>query len=69
VKVVFVRFRAPLQWYYLYIGLCSISAQHLMAFSNGRIGFFTGGTVVHMSAGWAALAGAIFLGKRKYKKK
>jgi Amt family ammonium transporter len=26
---------------------------------------FAGGTVVHMSAGWAALAGAIFLGKRK----
>ena len=29
---------------------------------------FAGGTVVHMSAGWAALAGAIFLGKRKGKK-
>jgi Amt family ammonium transporter len=29
---------------------------------------FAGGTVVHMSAGWAALAGAIFLGKRKVKK-
>jgi Amt family ammonium transporter len=29
---------------------------------------FAGGTVVHMSAGWAALAGAIFLGKEKYKK-
>lgn len=26
---------------------------------------FAGGIVVHMSAGWAALAGAIFLGKRK----
>jgi len=26
---------------------------------------FAGGTVVHMSAGWAALAGALFLGKRK----
>ena len=26
---------------------------------------FAGGTVVHMSAGWAALAGAIFLGRRK----
>ncbi|HWR94848.1 MAG TPA: ammonium transporter [Flavobacterium sp.] len=26
---------------------------------------FAGGTVVHMSAGWAALAGAMFLGKRK----
>jgi len=25
---------------------------------------FAGGTVVHMSAGWAALAGAVFLGKR-----
>jgi Amt family ammonium transporter len=29
---------------------------------------FAGGTVVHMSAGWAALAGAIFLGKRKTQK-
>jgi len=29
---------------------------------------FAGGTVVHMSAGWAALAGAIFLGKRKEQK-
>ncbi|MBX9807731.1 MAG: ammonium transporter [Flavobacteriaceae bacterium] len=29
---------------------------------------FAGGTVVHMSAGWAALAGAIFLGKRKSEK-
>ena len=29
---------------------------------------FAGGTVVHMSAGWAALAGAIFLGKRKNQK-
>ena len=26
---------------------------------------FAGGTVVHMSAGLAALAGAIFLGRRK----
>lgn len=29
---------------------------------------FAGGTVVHMSAGWAALAGALFLGKRKIQK-
>ncbi|SDW57683.1 ammonium transporter [Flavobacterium degerlachei] len=29
---------------------------------------FAGGTVVHMSAGWAALAGAMFLGKRKGQK-
>ena len=29
---------------------------------------FAGGTVVHMSAGWAALAGAMFLGKRKSQK-
>jgi Amt family ammonium transporter len=26
---------------------------------------FAGGTLVHMSAGWAALAGALFLGRRK----
>lgn len=29
---------------------------------------FAGGVAVHMSAGWAALAGAIFLGKRKNQK-
>jgi Amt family ammonium transporter len=29
---------------------------------------FAGGTVVHMSAGWAALAGAMFLGKRRVQK-
>lgn len=29
---------------------------------------FAGGIVVHMSAGWAALAGALFLGKRKNQK-
>ena len=34
-------------------------------FRNWGILDFAGGTVVHMSAGFAALAGAIFLGKRK----
>jgi Amt family ammonium transporter len=34
-------------------------------FHNWGVLDFAGGTVVHMSAGFAALAGAIFLGKRK----
>ena len=34
-------------------------------FRNWGILDFAGGTVVHMSAGFAALAGALFLGKRK----
>jgi len=34
-------------------------------FRNWGVLDFAGGTVVHMSAGFAALAGAIFLGKRK----
>ncbi|KAF5276818.1 hypothetical protein FQR65_LT16161 [Abscondita terminalis] len=32
---------------------------------DGKIKDFAGGTVVHMSAGFAALAGALVLGKRK----
>jgi Amt family ammonium transporter len=35
-------------------------------FQDGSAGFF-GGTVQHMSAGWAALAGAMFLGKKNSK--
>ena len=34
-------------------------------FRNWGVLDFAGGTVVHMSAGFAALAGSIFLGKRK----
>ena len=34
-------------------------------FRNWGVLDFAGGTVVHMSAGFAALAGALFLGKRK----
>ena len=34
-------------------------------FRNWGVLDFAGGTVVHMSAGFAALAGAVFLGKRK----
>lgn len=37
-------------------------------FFNLGILDFAGGIVVHMSAGWAALAGAMFLGKRKNQK-
>jgi Amt family ammonium transporter len=36
-------------------------------FRNWGVLDFAGGTVVHMSAGFAALAGAVFLGKRKNK--
>jgi Amt family ammonium transporter len=32
-------------------------------FRNWGVLDFAGGTVVHMSAGFAALAGAVFLGK------
>jgi Amt family ammonium transporter len=38
-------------------------------FRNWGVLDFAGGTVVHMSAGFAALAGAVFLGKRKNKQK
>lgn len=69
-----VRFRA----YMLFIVLFTIFIYAPLAhmtwhpnglFRNWGVLDFAGGTVVHMSAGFAALAGAIFLGKRKdYKK-
>jgi Amt family ammonium transporter len=40
----------------------------LMVISSKWAFLISGGTVVHMSAGWAALAGAMFLGKRKTQK-
>jgi Amt family ammonium transporter len=57
-------------WYYLffvYTPLCHMT-WHVDGyfFKMGVLDF--AGTVVHMSAGWAALAGAMFLGKRKLKK-
>lgn len=65
-----VRFRA----YMLFIVLFTIFIYAPLAhmtwhpnglFRNWGVLDFAGGTVVHMSAGFAALAGAIFLGKRK----
>jgi Amt family ammonium transporter len=65
-----VRFRS----YILFMVLFSIFIYSPLAhmtwhpnglFSNWGILDFAGGTVVHMSAGFAALAGAMFLGKRK----
>jgi len=65
-----VRFRA----YMLFICLFTIFIYAPLAhmtwhpnglFRNWGVLDFAGGTVVHMSAGFAALAGAIFLGKRK----
>ncbi len=65
-----VRFRS----YILFMLLFSIFIYSPLAhmtwhpdglFRNWGILDFAGGTVVHMSAGFAALAGAIFLGKRK----
>ena len=65
-----VRFRS----YILFMVLFSIFIYSPLAhmtwhpdglFRNWGILDFAGGTVVHMSAGFAALAGAIFLGKRK----
>ena len=65
-----VRFRS----YILYMVLFSLLIYSPLAhmtwhpdglFRNWGILDFAGGTVVHMSAGFAALSGAIFLGKRK----
>jgi Amt family ammonium transporter len=61
--------------YLLFICLFSIiiytPLRHAVWYPDGLLGAyfgvkdFAGGTVVHMSAGFAALAGALFLGKRK----
>lgn len=61
--------------YLFFIGIFSIFVYaplcHMVWHPNGLIGSyfgvldFAGGTVVHISAGLASLAGAIFLGKRK----
>jgi ammonium transporter, Amt family len=65
-----VRFKA----YMLFICLFTIFIYAPLAhmtwhpnglFRNWGVLDFAGGTVVHMSAGFAALAGALFLGKRK----
>jgi Amt family ammonium transporter len=68
-----VRFWAYLLFMVLFILLIYAPLAHMTWHPDGyffKMGVldFAGGTVVHMSAGWAALAGAMFLGKRKIQK-
>ena len=68
-----IRFWAYLLFMVLFILLVYTPLAHMTWHPDGiflKMGVldFAGGTVVHMSAGWAALAGAIFLGKRKVQK-
>jgi Amt family ammonium transporter len=65
-----VRFWAYLLFMVLFILFVYSPLAHLTWHPDGYffkegVLDFAGGTVVHMSAGWAALAAAIFLGKRK----
>jgi Amt family ammonium transporter len=53
---------------FVYSPLCHMTWHPDGLFFKMGVLDFAGGTVVHMSAGWAALAGAIFLGKRKIQK-
>jgi Amt family ammonium transporter len=53
---------------FVYAPLCHMTWHPDGMFFKMGVLDFAGGTVVHMSAGWAALAGAIFLGKRKIQK-
>ncbi len=53
---------------FVYAPLCHMTWHPDGLFFKWGVLDFAGGTVVHMSAGWAALAGAIFLGKRKIQK-
>ena len=53
---------------FVYAPLCHMTWHPDGIFFGWGVLDFAGGTVVHMSAGWAALAGAIFLGKRKSEK-
>jgi Amt family ammonium transporter len=68
-----IRFWAYLLFMVLFILVVYAPLAHMTWHPDGlffKMGVldFAGGTVVHMSAGWAALAGAIFLGKRKIQK-
>ena len=68
-----IRFWAYLLFLFLFILVVYSPLAHCTWHPDGllfKMGVldFAGGTVVHMSAGWAALAGAIFLGKRKVQK-
>jgi Amt family ammonium transporter len=53
---------------FVYSPLCHMTWHPDGLFFKMGVLDFAGGTVVHMSAGWAALAGAMFLGKRKIQK-
>lgn len=53
---------------FVYAPLCHMTWHPDGMFFKMGVLDFAGGTVVHMSAGWAALAGAMFLGKRKVQK-
>ena len=53
---------------FVYTPLCHMTWHADGFFFKMGVLDFAGGTVVHMSAGWAALAGAMFLGKRKTQK-
>lgn len=53
---------------FIYAPLCHMTWHPDGLFFGWGVLDFAGGTVVHMSAGWAALAGAIFLGRRKVQK-
>ena len=53
---------------FVYAPLCHMTWHPDGIFFGWGVLDFAGGTVVHMSAGWAALAGAMFLGKRKVQK-
>jgi Amt family ammonium transporter len=68
-----IRFWAYMLFMVLFIIFVYSPLCHMTWHSDGyffKMGVldFAGGTVVHMSAGWAALAGAMFLGKRKNQK-
>ena len=68
-----IRFWAYLLFMVFFILLVYAPLAHMTWHPDGiffKMGVldFAGGTVVHMSAGWAALAGAMFLGKRKEQK-
>ncbi|NNC82125.1 MAG: ammonium transporter [Flavobacteriales bacterium] len=65
-----VRFRSYILFMVLFSLLIYTPLAHMTwhpdgLFRNWGVLDFAGGTVVHMSAGFAALAGAIYLGKRK----
>lgn len=65
-----VRFRSYISFMVLFSIFIYSPLAHMTwhpdgLFRNWGVLDFAGGTVVHMSAGFAALAGAVFLGKRK----